>query len=157
MRRICLFPGTFDPFTLGHADVIQRALPLFDEIIIGIGSNSSKQPMFHLQQRMQWCREMYKDNPKIKVKSYSGLTVDFCLKVKANFILRGIRYVTDFEYEKAIADMNRRLQPSIETLFLTASPEFATLASTLVRDIIMYGGDASPFLPLPVIKGILKK
>jgi pantetheine-phosphate adenylyltransferase len=157
MPRICLFPGTFDPFTLGRADVIARASALFDEIVIGIGTNSSKKPMFRLKQRMQWCREIYKDDPKVRVMPYSGLTVDFCSKIKAAFILRGIRYVTDFEYEKAIADMNRRLQPGIETIFLTSSPEFATLASTLVRDVILNGGDASHFLPAPVMEGIIKK
>lgn len=156
MSRICLFPGTFDPFTLGHADILKRAESLFDEIVIGIGSNTSKQPMFHLQQRMQWCKELYKDNPKIKVMSYAGLTVDFCHKIRATFILRGIRYIQDFEYEKAIADMNRKLNPDVETIFLMASPEFGTLASTLVRDVIRYGGDASPFLPATVIKGIKK-
>lgn len=154
MPRTCLFPGTFDPFTLGHADIIKRVSPLFDKIVIGIGSNTLKQPMFNLQKRMHWCKEIYKDNPKIEVISYTGLTVDVCRKIKANFIIRGIRYNNDFEYEKAIADMNRRLQPDIETIFLTASPEFSTLASTLVRDVILYGGDVSHFLPAMVVKDI---
>lgn len=157
MPRICLFPGTFDPFTLGHVNLISRALPLFDEIVIGIGSNTAKEPMFPLQQRLQWCREIYRDIPAIGVTAYTGLTVDLCRKINARFILRGIRHVTDFEYEKAIADMNRRLQPDIETVFLTAAPEFATLAATLVRDVIRYGGDASPFLPGPVVDTLNRK
>lgn len=151
MPRICLFPGTFDPITLGHVDILERALPLFDQIVIGIGTNTAKKTMFPLEQRVQWCKEIYAEQEKVSVQSYSGLTVNFCLEIQAQFILRGIRYVSDFEYEKAIADMNRRLQPGIETIFLTASPAFSTLASTLVRDVILYGGDASPFLPVQVI------
>src|SRR5690242_14537424 len=119
MHRICLFPGTFDPVTLGHVDVINRALDLFDELVIGIGVNAGKEPMFSMQQRIKWVKEIYEDEPKVSVFSYEGLTVNFCKKVKARFILRGIRYVSDFEYEKAIADMNRRLDGEVETIFLT--------------------------------------
>lgn len=157
MQRICLFPGTFDPVTLGHTDIIDRALSLFDRLVIGIGTNSAKKPMFPLEQRIQWCKAIYKDNPKIKVQSYSGLTVNFCREIEAGYILRGIRYLSDFEYEKTIADMNRHLQPDIETIFLTASPEYSTLASTLVREVLMYGGDATPFLPASVIKDLKEK
>jgi pantetheine-phosphate adenylyltransferase len=107
--RICLFPGTFDPVTLGHIDIINRALPLFDKFIIGIGRNSSKEPMFSEEKRLTWLKEIYKDNPKVDALAYDGLTVDCCKSIGANFILRGIRYVNDFEYEKAIADMNRSL------------------------------------------------
>lgn len=155
MPRICLFPGTFDPVTTGHVDVIDRALDLFDHLIIGIGVNSGKMPMFSTEQRIQWLRTIYAHEPKITVRSYEGLTVDFCKAMKAQFILRGIRYVSDFEYEKAIADMNRRLDPSIETIFLTCSPEFSTVASTLVRDVIRNGGDVSQFLPESVRASIL--
>lgn len=147
MPRICLFPGTFDPVTTGHVDVIDRALDLFDHLIIGIGVNSGKMPMFTTEQRIHWLSTIFSHEPKITVRSYEGLTVDFCKKMNATFILRGIRYVSDFEYEKAIADMNRRLDPSIETIFLTCSPEFSTVASTLVRDVIRNGGDVSQFLP----------
>lgn len=156
MQRICLFPGTFDPVTLGHTDVIDRAIDLFDELIIGIGVNSAKQPMYSVEQRMEWIREIYKDQPKVKVASYEGLTVRFCKEVHANFILRGIRYVSDFEYEKAIADMNRMMDESIETIFLTCSPRYSTVASTLVRDVIRHGGDATQFVPEPVLKTIRK-
>lgn len=154
MHRICLFPGTFDPVTLGHTDIIDRALPLFDELIIGIGINSGKVPMFSVEQRVEWIKEIYKDEPKIKVTSYEGLTVMFCKQVNARFILRGIRYVSDFEYEKAIADINRKMDPDVETIFLTCSPEFSTIASTLVRDVIRNGGDAAQFLPGPVAKTV---
>ena len=108
-ERICLFPGTFDPVTLGHTDIIDRALPLFDKLVIGIGRNANKKPMFSERQRLKWLREIYKNNPKVEALAYDGLTVDCCKKVNANFILRGIRYVNDFEYEKAIADMNRSI------------------------------------------------
>lgn len=152
--RICLFPGTFDPITLGHTDVINRGLDLFDRLVIGIGVNSSKTPMFALEERMGWIREIYKDDPRVEVASYSGLTIDFCKKLDARFILRGIRYVSDFEYEKAIADVNRTVAPGIETIFLTTVPQYSSIASTLVRDIYRYGGDVSPFLPKAVMEGI---
>src|ERR1700739_2037575 len=113
MQRVCLFPGTFDPLTLGHTDIINRALPLFDKMIIGIGRNAYKQPMFSEEQRLEWIKDIYKDEPRIDALVYDGLTVECCKKVGANFILRGIRYVNDFEYEKAIADMNRSIQGHI--------------------------------------------
>ena len=154
MQRICLFPGTFDPVTFGHTDVIDRAIDLFDELVIGIGINAGKQPMYSIEQRVAWIKEIYKDQPKIKVASYEGLTVNFCKQINAKFILRGIRYVSDFEYEKAIADMNRMMDESIETIFLTCSPRYSTVASTLVRDVIRHGGDASQFVPEPVLRTI---
>ena len=154
MQRICLFPGTFDPVTLGHTDIIDRALPLFDKFVIGIGRNSSKQPMFSEDQRLGWLREIYKDNPKVEVVAYDGLTVECCRSVGATFILRGIRYVNDFEYEKAIADMNRSLDPKVETIYLTCLPQFTSVASTLVRDVIRNGGNVSQFLPDEVIKSL---
>ena len=157
MQRICLFPGTFDPVTLGHTDIINRALPLFDKLIIGIGRNTNKQPMFSEEQRLQWIKEIYKDEPKIDAVIYDGLTVECCKSVGANFILRGIRYVNDFEYEKAIADMNRSIEGHVETVFLTCLPQFTSVASTLVRDVIRYGGDASQFLPGVVNESIKLK
>ena len=154
MQRIALFPGTFDPITLGHVDIINRALDLFDKLIIGIGRNSNKTPMFSEEQRQQWIREIYKNDRKVEVVVYEGLTVDCCRKVDANYILRGIRYVNDFEYEKAIADMNRSLDERIETIFLTCLPQYTSVASTLVRDVIRNGGDARPFLPEPVVRSL---
>jgi pantetheine-phosphate adenylyltransferase len=154
--RICLFPGTFDPVTLGHTDIINRALPLFDKLIIGIGRNASKEPMFSEEQRLQWLRDIYKNESKVEVLAYDGLTVECCKKNGANFILRGIRYVNDFEYEKAIADMNRSIQGHIETIFLTCLPQYTSVASTLVRDVLRNGGDVSQFLP-PVVNASIKK
>lgn len=152
MQRICLFPGTFDPVTLGHVDIINRALPLFDKIVVGIGVNTSKAPMFTPEKRLQWIKEIYKDEKRVESAVYEGLTIDFCRKLGANFILRGIRYVSDFEYEKTIADANRTLDRSIETIFLTGEPKYTSVASTIVRDIIRNGGDASLFLPEIVFK-----
>ena len=154
--RICLFPGTFDPVTLGHVDIINRALPLFDKLIIGIGRNVNKQPMFSEQQRLQWLNDIYKDNDKVEAVAYDGLTVECCKAVGANFILRGIRYVNDFEYEKAIADMNRSIAENIETIFLTCLPQYTSVASTLVRDVLKNGGDVSKFLPDAVNQTIKK-
>lgn len=147
MHRICLFPGTFDPVTLGHIDIINRAIPLFDKIYVGVGINSSKSPMFSAEQRMEWFQEIYKAEPRVESVIYDGLTVKYCQSIGARFILRGIRYVSDFEYEKAIADANRTMDKNIETIFLTGEPKYTSVASTIVRDIIRNGGDASPFLP----------
>ena len=155
MQQICLFPGTFDPITLGHVDVIKRALPLFDQIVVAIGSNSGKAPMYTTSQRQEWIEEIFKNEKKITAAVYDGLTVDFCKKIGANYILRGIRYVSDFEYEKTIADANRTLDPTIETFFLTCEPKYTSVASTIVRDIIRNNGDASLFLPEVVAKSIL--
>jgi pantetheine-phosphate adenylyltransferase len=154
MQRIALFPGTFDPITIGHLDIIHRALPLFDKLVIGIGRNANKSAMFSEEQRMKWIREIFRENPKVNVAVYEGLTVECCRKVGANFIVRGIRYVNDFEYEKAIADMNRSLDKDIETVFLTCLPQYTSVASTLVRDVIRNGGDARQFLPDAVAKDI---
>lgn len=157
MQRICLFPGTFDPVTLGHVDIINRAIPLFDKIYVGIGINSSKSPMFSAEQRMEWFKEIYIDEPKVVSVVYDGLTVNYCKVIGANFILRGIRYVSDFEYEKTIADANRTLDKNIETIFLTGEPKYTSVASTIVRDILLNGGNVSPFLPEAVNKTLLLK
>ncbi|GMV78197.1 MAG: phosphopantetheine adenylyltransferase [Chitinophagaceae bacterium] len=154
--RICLFPGTFDPVTLGHIDIINRALPLFDKIYVGIGENAAKKPMFSAEQRMEWFKEIFKTEPKIESVIFQGLTVDYCKSIGARFILRGIRYVSDFEYEKTIADANRTLDRNIETIFLTGEPKYTSVASTIVRDILKNGGDASPFLPEAVIHSLRK-
>lgn len=151
MPSICLFPGTFDPITKGHEDVIRRSVNLFDKLVIGVGINSSKQPMFTMTERAGWIQEIFKDDPRIEVAGYSGLTINYCHEIGANYILRGIRYISDFEYEKAIADMNRMLAPDVETIFLTCSPLYSTISSTLVRDVIRNGGDARQFLPDAVV------
>lgn len=157
MSRICLFPGTFDPITLGHTDIINRALPLFDKVIIGIGRNANKIPMFSEEQRLQWIKDLYAAEPKVDAVVYEGLTVECCKSVGADFILRGIRYVNDFEYEKAIADMNRSINGHIETIFLTCLPQYTSVASTLVRDVLKNGGDVSQFLPKIVNDSIKQK
>ena len=154
--RICLFPGNFDQLTLGHVDIINRALPLFDKIIVGIGLNTSKAPIFSDEQRLNWIKEIYKDEDRVEGAVYEGLTINFCQKIGAHFILRGIRYVSDFEYEKTIADANRTLDRNIETVFLTGEPKYTSVASTIVRDIIRNGGDASHFLPEVVFKSLSK-
>jgi len=155
MSRICLFPGTFDPVTLGHVDIINRAVPLFDKIIVGIGLNTSKAPMFSPAQRLAWVKEIYKDEERVDAAIYEGLTVNFCREIGALFILRGIRYVSDFEYEKTIADANRTMDKTIETIFLTGEPKYTSVASTIVRDIIRNGGDATPFLPEVVSRSLV--
>jgi pantetheine-phosphate adenylyltransferase len=154
MQRTCLFPGTFDPLTLGHVDIVNRALPLFDKIIVAVGVNSSKAPMFSPEQRLLWVEEIFRNEPSVEGAMYEGLTVDYCRKVGARFILRGIRYVSDFEYEKTIADANRAMYPDIETVFLTGEPKYTSVASTIVRDILRNGGNARPFLPDAVIRSL---
>ena len=152
--RTCLFPGTFDPVTLGHVDIVTRALPLFDKIYIGVGINSSKQTMFSPEKRQQWFEKIFKDEPSVETSIYEGLRFYFCIKIGAHFILRGIIYVNDFEYEKTIADANRTLDATIETIFLTCEPKYNSVASTIVRDIIRNGGDASHFLPQAVFQSL---
>ncbi|HEY0677550.1 MAG TPA: pantetheine-phosphate adenylyltransferase, partial [Chitinophagaceae bacterium] len=128
----------------------------FDKIVVGIGMNASKAPMFSGEQRLAWIRDIYRDEPKVEGALYEGLTVNYCRKIGARFILRGIRYVSDFEYEKTIADANRTLDSNIETIFLTGEPKYTSVASTIVRDIIRNGGDASQFLPEVVSKSMAK-
>lgn len=149
-QRICLFPGTFDPITKGHVDIINRSLSLFDKLVVGVGHNSGKEPMFKAEQRVSWIRDIFKNDPRVEVAAYEGLTINFCKEIGAHYILRGIRYVSDFEYEKAIADMNRMLMPELETLFLTCTPEYSTISSTLVRDVIRNGGNVRLFVPKEV-------
>jgi len=148
MKR-AVFPGSFDPITLGHVDIINRALPLFDEIIIAIGSNAAKKYMFTLEQRIAFIKETYGDTKKITVTSYQGLTIDFCKKNKIAFILRGLRNPADFEFEKAIAHTNRKLS-KIETIFLLTSANTSYISSSIVRDILRHNGDVSMLVPKAV-------
>jgi pantetheine-phosphate adenylyltransferase len=151
VKRIAVFPGSFDPVTKGHTDIINRGLLLFDELIIAIGINSSKEYLFDLVQREQWLNEIFKNNHRVKVQTYKGLTVDFCKSTGAEFILRGIRSVYDMEFERSIAEMNKYIAPETETIFLFSDPAYSSVSSTIVRDIIRNWGDASQFLP-PEVK-----
>ncbi|MDQ7916941.1 pantetheine-phosphate adenylyltransferase [Mesonia sp. MT50] len=141
-----VFPGSFDPITLGHYDIIERSLQLFDEVILAIGVNADKKYMFSLEERMRFITEAFKDEPKIVVKTYEGLTVDFCIKENAPFILRGLRNPADFEFEKAIAHTNRKLE-QIETVFLLTSSGKSYISSSIVRDVIRNHGDYTMLVP----------
>ena len=145
-KRIALFPGTFDPFTIGHESLVQRGLTLMDEIVIAIGINESKKSYFPFEKRIESIRSFYADEPRIRVESYNTLTVDFAKKTGANYILRGIRSLNDFEYEKSIADMNRTIS-KIETFVLFTEPSLTHISSTLVRELLQYGYDVSEFIP----------
>ena len=147
MERIAIFPGSFDPFTIGHESIVKRALPLFDKVVIMIGFNSNKKQAFPVKKRQKWIQQVFKDEPKVQVECHEGLTVDFCKKVNARYILRGLRTSADFEYERAIAQVNKKMHPQIESVFLLTMPEHTPITSTIVRDIILHGGDASLFLP----------
>lgn len=149
--KICVFPGSFDPITSGHEDLVRRVLPLFDKIIIGIGNNSQKNSLFTLEQRIQSIESVFADESKVTVDSFEKLTADFCKKVKAKWILRGLRNASDFDYEKTISQLNFIVGNGVETVFLISQPQFSHISSTIVREIIKGGGDASPFLPKKVI------
>ena len=148
MKR-AIFPGSFDPITLGHTDIINRALPLFDEIVIAVGVNTDKKYMFSLEARMNFIKSTYQNESKIIIESYEGLTIDYCKKIEANFILRGLRNPADFEFEKAIAQTNRKLS-KIETVFLLTSANTSFISSSIVRDIHRNGGDISSLVPKSV-------
>jgi pantetheine-phosphate adenylyltransferase len=149
-HRIAVFPGTFDPITRGHEDIVRRAADIFDRVIIAMGRNTKKQSLFPLEERLAWIREIFKDDPRIEVDTYDELTVEYCRRKGANFIVRGLRTSGDFEYEAHLAQVNRKLDSSIETIFLITNPELSNISSTVVRDIIIYGGDYTPFVPSAV-------
>ena len=142
-----VFPGSFDPITTGHVDLVRRALQLFDEIIIAIGVNSQKQTLFDLDKRKKWIEDVFKDEPRVKVDVFEGLTVHYCKKVGAKFLLRGLRNASDFDYEKTISQLNHIVGVNVETVFLISKPEYSHISSTIVREIIKGKGDAKPFLP----------
>jgi pantetheine-phosphate adenylyltransferase len=147
MERIAVFPGSFDPVTRGHESIIRRSLGLFDKLIIAVGENSGKQSFFSLEQRLAWLHELFGREEKTEITHYNGLTVEFCKAKNANFILRGLRTSADFEFERSIGQMNKLMVPGIETVFLLSEPEFSSLSSSIVRDIIRHGGDVSMFIP----------
>ena len=148
--KIAVFPGSFDPITNGHIDIIERAIPLFDKIVIAIGINADKKYMFDIEKRRKFIIDTFKNQPKIEITTYTGLTVDFCKEINAEFILRGLRNPADFEFEKAIAQTNRKLS-GIETVFLLTSAETSFISSSIVRDIIRNNGDVSVLVPAIVI------
>ena len=154
-HRIAVFPGTFDPITRGHEDIVRRAADIFDRVIIAMGRNTKKQSLFPLEERLAWIREIFKDDPRIEVDTYDELTVEYCRRKGANFIVRGLRTSGDFEYEAHLAQVNRKLDSSIETIFIITSPELSNISSTVVRDIIIYGGDYTPFVP-PAVRPVRK-
>ena len=145
-RKIAIFPGSFDPFTIGHASIVKRGLPMFDEIVVGVGINESKRSLFTYSERVEAIQKIYKDEPKVRVVSYSDLTVDLAQRVGAKFILRGLRSVKDFEYERDIANMNHRLS-GVETVLLFTEPEYSSVSSSVVRELMAFGKDVKDFLP----------
>ena len=146
MEKLAIFPGSFDPFTVGHEDVVKRGLSLFENIVIAVGYNANKRDYFPLDDRMQWIRDVFANDPRVRVEKYEGLTVDFAKEIGAAHILRGIRTSADFEYERAIAQVNKAMS-NIDSVFLLTTPEHTPVNSTIIRDILKHGGDASMFLP----------
>jgi pantetheine-phosphate adenylyltransferase len=156
MKKVAVFPGSFDPFTIGHEAIIRRAMSLFDEIIIAVGANALKKNYYSLETRKEMIMKVFKDEPRIKVDHYEGLTVDYCRKKDAGFLIRGLRTAADFEFERAIGQVNKAMAPGIESVFLLTVPEHSFINSTIVRDIIRSGGDASRFVPKAINIGDYK-
>ena len=150
MKKIAVFPGSFDPITTGHLELVNRALPLFDEVVVAIGLNSKKKYLFSLEQRLEWLNKVFQNEPKVRVEHFEGLTVKFCKEINANFMLRGLRNASDFDYEKTISQLNATIGDGLETVFLISSPLYSHVSSTIVREIIRAGGDASQFLPAEI-------
>lgn len=147
--KIAVFPGSFDPLHNGHVDIVNRLLPLFDKVIIAIGINQDKKYLFALEKRMQWLKDVFASEPKIEVKSYSGLTVEFCKQQNAFYLIRGLRTSADFEFERAIAQLNKS-QAGVESVFVISTPENAPVSSTILRDILKNGGSVTNFVPAKV-------
>jgi pantetheine-phosphate adenylyltransferase len=152
--KIALFPGSFDPVTKAHVDILKRSISLFDKVVIGIGINSTKQALLPIEARKKMLEAVFANEPKVEIQTYSGLTVDFCKEIGANYMIRGIRTVSDFEYEKAIAQMNHALVPEIESIFIVSKPGYSSISSTIVRDILRNKGDISQFVPKEVLEFI---
>ncbi len=147
MKKIAVFPGSFDPFTVGHESVVRRSVHLFDQLIVAVGINTGKRALLSVESRVAMINDIFHDMEKVSADAFEGLTVDFCKKVNANYMVRGIRTAADFEYERAIAQVNKRMLPDVESIFLLTSPEHTPVNSTIIRDIIRNRGDASQFLP----------
>ncbi len=147
MEKVAVFPGSFDPFTVGHESIALRALTIFDKVIIAVGYNASKKSFFPLEQRLAMIRKVFEHEPRIEVISYEGLTVDLCKRIKVNNILRGLRTSADFEFERAVGQVNKAMHSELETVFLLTAPEHTSVNSTVIRDILLHHGDPSQFLP----------
>jgi pantetheine-phosphate adenylyltransferase len=147
MKKIALFPGSFDPITVAHIDILKRALPLFDEVVVGIGLNNTKQGFISTAKKEEMLQLVFQHESKIKVATYEGLTVEYCKQIGAQYMIRGIRSASDFEYEKAISQMNQSMHPDIESVFIISRPGYSAISSTIVRDILRNGGDISQFVP----------
>ena len=152
--KIALFPGSFDPITLGHTDIIKRMIPLFDKIIIGLGENSKKKYLFSTSQRKEWIEKIFSNEPKVEIQVYKNLTIHFCQEIGANYLIRGLRNASDFDYEKNIAQLNSAMANEVESIFIIARPELSHISSTIVREIISFNGDVSSFLPSTIAKDI---
>ena len=153
-KKTAIFPGSFDPITIGHVDIVRRAMPLFDHIIIAIGINSQKQSLYPLDKRVTWIEKVFADEKRVSVEAYEGLTVNFCNDRKADYILRGIRSASDFDYEKTIAHLNNAMYPNIETILILARPELSSISSTIVREIIRGKGKVDKFVPKEIVKDL---
>ncbi len=151
MKKVAVFPGSFDPITIGHVDIIERAHKLFDQVYVAVGINSQKKYLFPLDQRLKWLEEVFSAYDNVHVDSYEGLTTKYCESVGANYMIRGIRSAGDFEYEKTIAHLNNAMDPDLETLLILAKPEYSSISSTIVREIIKGNGDVSKFVPVEVV------
>lgn len=151
MQKTAVFPGSFDPFTVGHEDIVLRSLALFDRIIVAVGVHSMKQSLMTIEARVKMINKIFEDYEQVSADSFEGLTVDYCKKMKASHMLRGIRTAADFEYERAIAQINKKMLPTVESVFLLTSPEHTPINSTIIREIIRNHGDVSQFIPKGII------
>lgn len=156
MQKTALFPGSFDPITKGHIDALEKVIPIFDKVYVALGINTSKQYYFTIEERLSMLKATFESYPKVEVISYQGLTVKFCEKMAIPYIIRGLRNTIDFEYEKAINEMNHKLNPDVHTFFVTTSPDYASISSTIVREIIKSGGKVDDFVPQSVVDNLKK-
>ncbi|MBK8701010.1 MAG: pantetheine-phosphate adenylyltransferase [Saprospiraceae bacterium] len=150
--KLAVFPGSFDPITVGHVDLVERAIPLFDKIVVAVGINNQKQTLFSLEKRLEWLTKTFESHPTVEVDSFEGLTVNYCKHIQARYLLRGLRQASDFDYEKTISQLNSIIGDNIETVFLISRPEFSHISSTIVREIIKGQGDVSKFVPANIAK-----
>lgn len=157
MKKIAVLPGSFDPITIGHSEIVERALPLFDKIIVAIGVNSNKKYVFSLEQRKQWLEMVFADKPQVEVQDFTGLTAHFCQKVGAEYLIRGLRTASDFDYERIISQLNYTIGEGLETVFFISEPKYSHISSTIVREIIRGGGDVSPFIPEAIQEDLKSK